>query len=231
LAEKKCVRCHIIPRSFFKSILKPHALIISDKFNPKRSQIGIYDDNLVCEECEKLFPPFDDYAYRLLLSDIPEDDLVIYEGKKIAYLIKNYDYNKLKLFFISLLWRASSSKLEYFALVKTKPFDNRLKEMVLKQDPGTEDEFSIALRRFKERSYSRAMLNPHNTKFDGINYVMLYLGGYTIYIKVDKRVAPDFIRDISIKPDNPLGILLVDINKTSEFRIMKKLAERRREKY
>jgi|WetSurMetagenome_2_1015567.scaffolds.fasta_scaffold126567_2 hypothetical protein len=231
LEEKKCIKCHIIPRSFFKSILKPHALIISDKFNSKRSQTGIYDENLVCKECEKLFSPFDDYACHLLLSDIPTDDVMVNQGGRIAYLITDYNYNKLKLFFISLLWRVSSSKLPYFDLVNVKSFDNRLKEMILKQDVGIEDEFSIALRRFEERSYSRSMLNPHNTKFEGINYVMLYLGGYTVYIKVDKRVAPDFIRDVSISPNKPLSILLVDINKTSEFRVMKKLAERQKDKF
>jgi hypothetical protein len=229
LTEKKCVRCHIIPRSFYKHSLNPHALIISDNsYYAKRSQTGIYDENLVCEECEKLFSPFDDYAYHLVLSDVPADDLIVYEGKRIAYLIKNYDYKKLKLFFISLLWRAYSSKLSYFDLVKLKLFDNRLKEMILKQDLGSEDEFSVALRRFEERPYSRVILNPHKTRFDGIDYVIFYLTGYTVYIKVDNRVAPDWLSDISMKPNNPLDILLVDIENTPEFIIIKRLAERQK---
>ncbi len=231
LEERKLVRCHIIPRSFYKSLINPHALIISDKSYPKRSQTGIYDENLICEECETLFSPSDDYAYRLLSADISEDNLIVYNGKRIAYIINDYNYGKLKLFFISLLWRASASHLTYFARIKAKPFESQLKEMVRKKDPGTEDDFPIALRRFEEKSYSTAILDPYKRRFDGINYSVFYLSGFTVYIKVDKRLAPDFIRDINIKPNNPLVILLIDIEKTKEYKIMKKLAEKNREKF
>lgn len=230
LKERKLVRCHIIPRSFFKSLLNPHALIISDISYPKRSQTGIYDENLICEECETLFSPFDDYAYRLLSTDISEDNLLVYNNERIVYFIYNYDYNKIKLFFISLLWRASASNLEYFKRIQVRPFENQLKEMIRKSDPGSENDFSIALRRFEERSYSKGILDPYKKRFDGINYVVFYLGGFTVYIKVDKRPAPDFIKNISIKPNERLGILLTDIKKTKEYRIMKKLAEKNKDK-
>lgn len=230
LKDKKLVRCHIIPRSFYKSLLNPHALILSERSYPKRSQTGIYDENLVCEECETLFSSFDDYAYRFLSADVPEEYLIVYKDDRVAYIIYDYNYDKIKLFFISLLGRASSSKHEIFSKVNTRPFESRLKEMISKQELGDTDEFSIALRRFEETSYSSGILDPHKTRFDGINFVVFYLGGFTIYMKVDKRLAPNFIRDVSIKPNKSLVILLTDIKKTKEYSVMKKLAEKSRDK-
>lgn len=233
LKNKKLIKCHIIPTSFWQDNLDPYAEILSSnpESYPKKSQTGIYDTNLVCEDCERLFSPFDDYAYRLLLADIPSEKVFIYDEKISTYVIENYDYNRLKLFFISLLWRASSSNLPFFRSIKAKPFEGRLKEMIMKKDAGSEDDFSIALRRFKERSYSTAMLNPHKTRLDGINFVIFYLGGFKVFIKVDKRRAPDDIRNVILKPNKPLCIFLTDIRVTKEFKVMKKISEQHRSKF
>jgi hypothetical protein len=156
------------------------------------------------------------------------DGSIIHNGKKIAYIINHYDYNMLKLFFISLLWRASASKLEYFSLVNVGPFEEKLRQMIKLNNPGNENEFSITIRRFEDTSYSKSILNPHKTKFDKINYVIFYLGGFTIYIKVDQRPAPDFMREIMLKPNYPLVVISTDIKKTKEFTLMASMAEMHR---
>src|SRR5208337_4171297 len=109
--DKKCIKAHIIPNSLYEPIFndKKGMLIISNKAEnyPKKQHTGIYNNNIVCEECERLFSKPDDYAKSFFSADIKEDSFIIDKnGDKLAYIIKYYDYDNLKLFFISLLWRA-----------------------------------------------------------------------------------------------------------------------------
>jgi hypothetical protein len=128
--DEKLIKSHIIPESLWphrKHGGKQKVYSSLSKHYPKRSQKGIYDTAILCENCEKLFSPWDDYAQTLLLSDI-EKNYIIENGKIVCFEIKDYDYHKLKLFFISLLWRASVSTHEFFQGVKANKFENQLKK-------------------------------------------------------------------------------------------------------
>lgn len=51
-------------------------------------------------------------------------------------LLTNLPYRPLKLFRLSLLWRMSVSSLREFALVKLGPHEERIRQMLLQDDPG-----------------------------------------------------------------------------------------------
>ena len=114
--DRKLIKAHVVPRSFFE--INPAELprLATDKDGtfPKRAPTGIYDTQLVCETCERLISPYDDYAQRLLLADREAASQVVYEEQVIAYNYGAYDYQKLKLFFLSLLWRASESSHTFY---------------------------------------------------------------------------------------------------------------------
>jgi hypothetical protein len=118
LEDKKCIEAHIIPNSLYEPLLNDNKgmLIVSNKSEiyPKKQQIGIYDMEIVCEECERLFSKPDYYAKSFFSADMTEDSFIIHNGEKCVYTIKDYDYHNLKLFFISLLWRASASTQPFF---------------------------------------------------------------------------------------------------------------------
>lgn len=98
--ERKLIEAHVIPRSFFEIDLANPPRLASNKDGvfPKRSPAGMYDTQLVCEDCERLFSPFDDYAQRLLLANRDAAE-PIYDGEQlIAYVYERYDYQKLKLY-------------------------------------------------------------------------------------------------------------------------------------
>ena len=201
-------------------------LLVSNKSEiyPKKQQTGIYDAEIVCEECERLFSKPDDYANSFFSADIPEDCFIIDKGEKFTYIIKNYDYHSLKLFFISLLWRASASTQPFFSNVKIGAFENQIKEMIINNDPGDEDTFSITLTRY-DNPLSLQMLKPFRKKWFDINYYIFYLRGWKTYIKVDKRLAPQMVRGFIAKPDQPLMVLYLNFLQSSEIRTMKKMAE------
>ena len=70
--EKNLIEAHIIPESFFMEIdapEQPSILIEGNKESYiKRRPKGIYDQNILCLDCEKRFKLADDYAQVLLLK-------------------------------------------------------------------------------------------------------------------------------------------------------------------
>jgi hypothetical protein len=235
LGDYKCIEAHIIPNSLYKPLLADPSgmLIVSNKseIHPKRSHTGIYDSELVCEKCERLFSKFDDYAQSFFSAEIPDNNYIIHKNEKLAYFIEDVDYPKLKLFFISLLWRASVTNHPFFSKVDVGPFEVQLKKMITGDDPGDENTFSVTITKYDETSLASAMLSPHRNKWCDINYYTFYLRGFKVYIKVDQRIAPDIMLNFMIRPHNRLLIPLLEFRKSSEIKVMEKMAKIYDEKF
>lgn len=190
----------------------------------KRRPVGSYE-KMLCVECERMLGIYDDYAQDLLLKK----PLKFYPGaENLAYLIDVYDYAKLKLFFLSLLLRSSVANLEEFGHINVGPFEFRLRELILSQSVGKDDEFSVFMTRFDSDDekvkpiVKRSILFPAKQKMDGINYSVFYLSnGYKIYIKVDRRDSIDIYKKFILKNNHSLLILRLDNYENSpEYRII-----------
>ena len=225
--DKKLIKSHIIPKGFFKplNLENKSALLYTNTkgVHPKRSPIGFYDKNILCKECDAKLGIWDEYAQKLLLHDFNEDNAV-YNGKtKDHYIIKNYDYHLLKLFFISLLWRASITSHKIFNRISTGPFEDKLKKLILSNSTGKEEDFPITLAKFSDSNF-KFIFDPHQDKFNSINYYRFYLTGFVAYIKVDKRVSIGLHKEFKIKKDRPIIIILRDFHKSKDGDVMKEVA-------
>jgi hypothetical protein len=187
---------------------------------PKRAPIGIYDTSILCEKCDKAIGVWDNYAQQLLLKDFGED-LAVYHGlKKVAYKIDAFDYEKFKLFFISLLWRASISSQYFYKRVILGTYESVLREMILRNNPGAPEDFPVVIAKFSDPKVT-GMLDPHKDNFDGITFYRFYMTGFVIYIKVDKRKMPEFLEPLYIRKGQPIWIILRDLHKSKDVKIMK----------
>lgn len=230
LEDRSLIKAHIIPASFYrylKSDSRPLEILSSEKGKyKKRSRTGIYDNTILCEDCEKLFQKYDDYGQRILLPDPKEAEYVVNpKGEKEGYKLNNVNYDYLKLFFLSILWRASVSTIEAFSKIDVGPFEQELKKMIKKGNPGDQDTFSVTITRFNDYLGKNFLLNPHKTRIDGLNYYIFYLGaGYKIYIKVDKRPLSGVLAAIILKPNQPFYIpFSKDFSKSKELDILKNI--------
>jgi hypothetical protein len=114
---------------------------------PQRSPKGIYDQ-IVCPPCEVKFGTWDTYAIELYRS-IPNITAVLSNVKTPEGKIrKNYsnpqlfDYHKLKLFVLSLLWRSHASTNRAFSAVRLGlAFEKQIREMINNDDPGSVEDF------------------------------------------------------------------------------------------
>src|SRR5206468_5383138 len=136
-----------------------------------------YDRSILCQECDNVFSPWENHAQRVMIQEC-SDAMALHDGPtKIGWKIDRFDYRLFKLFFLSLLWRASISTHEFYRRVSVGPFEHDLRRMIKDEDPGAAETFAVALARFDSPAFT-AMLDPHSERYDGINYCRFYLAGF-----------------------------------------------------
>ena len=78
----------------------------------------------------------------------------------------------LKLFLMSLLWRAGVAKGDFFRCVKLGPHQERLREMLHAEDPSEPDEYGCLITPLlpeKEIAMESIVAMPFLTRTDGHN--------------------------------------------------------------
>lgn len=210
----KPVKAHIIPESFY--LIRPgHAgkmklASSATGAHPKKCPIGVYDLTILTAEGEGKFSSWDDYAYKLLVERFSSARAICRDGTTYAYLYSECDYAVLKLFFISILWRAGVSGHPFFSKVKLGPHENRLRRAILNSDPGDAHFYSVALVVFDNAMDIPKMVDPFQTKLNGVNFYCFHLGNFVAYIKTDKRPTPRPYSDIQLSPSRPLLVVQRD---------------------
>ncbi len=214
--ERKLVKAHIIPECFFRLLRSDDgrssvAVTNTDNLPHKRAPIGIYDKNLLCEECERLFSDWDSYGCKLFIKQISEFK-ELKDGNYIAaYTLEEFDYDRLMLFFISLLWRASVSTHLFYERVNLGLYEGLTKEIILNQCLDLGDEISVCLSRFISvkglDKLTKTSHSPFKERWEGTNAYRFYLGDITAYIKVDKRKWPTKLAKCAIDKGRPLFVV------------------------
>ena len=210
LNNGKAAKAHIIPAAFFYSSReKRNALVMrSNADYPKRSLTGIYDEELVTLDGEAFFNKPDNYAYKVLIQNRNKLEPWLENGKEVGVQLIDYDYHILKIFFLSLLWRASETQRGEYNQVSLGPHTEKIREMIINGDPGTPEEYSVVLFRFnKEPALEKGtILFPYKTRqeFNGYKF---YLNEYIAVIKVDRRKSPKHHAMLQLCPDKPLRIV------------------------
>jgi len=222
------VKAHVIPKAFYECPPQSegsYKLIsnISNTF-PKKVPIGIYDNTIVTKEGESLFGLWDDYASRVLLQRFNEF-LPIRRGYEIeAWSLPNVDYAALKLFALSVLWRAHASSQSAFQRVKLGAHESIIRALLLRGDPASEEEYSVLIARWIDEQYGPVFMDPFREKYEGVNYYRVYCGRYVLYIKVDKqRTGPTF-KDKQLSPGRDLCVMARVLQTNKEWPIMVRLA-------
>jgi hypothetical protein len=201
------VDSHIIPKSICQSVAGIKGRIISDKTHDERSPSGVYDQ-IVCDECEKLFNSWDDAIvkfYKQILDNLPKN-----KPLPDFIEIKNYEYYKIKLFFISLLWRADVCNRSLFEDVDVGEFHrNKLSSMILNKNPGDIDDYTVMLNFFvggEEYPFIEKVIKDKS--LDNIVFYQFYIGGLLVLVKCSKNNIQIQDEQHSLNPNEPAKIYL-----------------------
>lgn len=129
-------RSHVIPKFTHKRIKKEDgSLLRFDKnSHPDGDRVqDAFHEELLCDDCEARFQKWEDHAARM----INQKRVFDFEPVQRPQLIKlsGFDYSRMKLFLLSILWRMGVAKAPTFAKVKLGPHTERIGRMLLNSDP------------------------------------------------------------------------------------------------
>jgi hypothetical protein len=212
--NRELIRAHIIPLAFHRDLQSdsaqpPVILGTSPNSYPRRSPGGLYDEDLLCLPCEQRFGPWDQYGAECLLQRFEKDAQPRYSnGEVLVYEIHNWDQARLRIFALSLLWRAALTNNEIFRRVTLGPHEPRLRQRILADDPGSPDDFSVFISRWHVRPEHAGMestqMSPYCWRLEGINMAKIFLGGFVFYIKVDRRPFIEPFPEMILSPNRPV---------------------------
>lgn len=223
--EKVLIEAHIVPKWAYKYLYPEipdgdnRALILVGKDKkPLRRPIGPYDPDILCEECDGFLGKYDQYAKGILL-DSPFEE----RGEE-AYLIKNVDFDKLRVFLISVLWRAGISNRTEYEKFSIGPYEERIRNILLNVQQGVSgpniNDFSFIIGVYQvgelpKNTVDKNIQLPIRQRFDGVNTSIFYFPrGLKVFIKTDRR---DFIGYIKKLADyTQEGLIIAKLGNYSE---------------
>jgi hypothetical protein len=190
--EAELRNSHVIPewlyRPLYDEIHRYHVINAVPLTDRRFGQKGLRE-RLLCQTCETKFSIYEGYARGVLFGG--EEITFVKRGDGIE--LRDLDYMKLKLFQLSLLWRAGVARQDFFSNVNLDCDEEPLRKMLLAGDPGKSSEYGCAMIPLVTGSNALVdlILQPVPVKsgeFDGYRFVF---GGHTwIYILGDGRSFP-----------------------------------------
>jgi hypothetical protein len=183
----KLVKSHIIPKAFFRDIalagktLSAHSLVPG--VPPRRIPTGVYGQ-IICEACEQRLAHFDAYGIQFLRRDVSAFEVV--GGNRELGLLRtgDVDYALLKIFLLSVLWRAHASQDEVFERVDLGKFEPVLRDMILAENPGRKEDFATWLARCTGDE-GPGVFQPFRDREEGRNVYRFTFGMHDIVCMVD----------------------------------------------
>lgn len=190
------VKAHIIPRAMNRHDEDIPLMImnLSRAERPRRSQIGLWDQSILCGPCENRLQYLDDAAKKILIdgraSAQPIRGPRVTDGgatdDNIALLFPDADGSVLKLFALFVLWRAAVSSRRECASVNLGFHKTRIKRMLRKGDARSSDVLPTLLQYEADEPLCSGFFLPMRTYVDGVEFWSFTCGGYTFLTKTDE---------------------------------------------
>jgi hypothetical protein len=222
--EKRLLKkSHIIPEFMHQGLFDQQHKII--KFVPSeylsgnrrilRRSSGEYETGILCRPCDnEVIGQYETYARLALYGGRGRPDegpicknVVTRKGVKYTRC-RNVNYQKFKLFLLSILWRASISGRDFFREVNLGDSEDVIRKMILDGDPKREEDFPILFFTWlDDRSVAKGVVGQPGkicTK-EGVQYVFI-IGGIEYVFYVSPGCIPRSLLPFTILPTNELRL-------------------------
>jgi len=129
--EKDLIRAHVLPRKFYIKDSSGVYQGIHKDGTYKNWQCGFYDRGILCGNCDNILGHYDNEAYKLLLNIDTKKQKTDWNGiRAYHYQKEEFDYEKIRKFFIALIWRASISKKGFNSVVNLGKYEDIALEII-----------------------------------------------------------------------------------------------------
>ncbi len=211
LQESELRRSHIIPEFVYESLYdEKHRLQVLSLLPEKgnwREQKGLREP-LLCDKCEQHLSVAEGYARKLLLGGGP----VTYRTEGSVVFLSDLDYLQLRLFQLSVLWRAGVSSLPFFAKVQLGPLAEELRTLILAGHPGPPDRFCCMMfgLTYEKEAFSGIVMQPGRLRLhEQIAYRFVF-GGFLWAFFVSGKGLPAALLPCTLQPPGTAVFLVRD---------------------
>lgn len=219
-------KSHIIPEFMFKPMYdEKHRFIVlsTDKKEPNKFNQKGLRERLLCPDCETRLSKWETYTRDLFYGGgVPVTPIDTPSGRFL--LMEGIDGTKFRLFQLSILWRASVSKLSFYKNVDLGPFEKQIGDQLLASDPGDFDFVPCLL--FALIADGKPMDNfihiPEKVRWSEMIGYRFVFGSQIWYYVVSKRKLPPYVREFYLSPEGSCRILIkdaADVSFVREFAI------------
>ena len=135
-------------------------------------------ERLLCGGCEQYLNRVgEQYASKVLKK---MDETEISAGER-STLVTGVEYRPFKLFLMTQLWRAGAASDDFWKNVRLGPHEERLREMLLRSDPGQPHEYACTISRIPASNglLSRTVAQPYAEKIEGHTWYHFIARGYS----------------------------------------------------
>ena len=147
-------------------------VIYSGSDYPRRNWTGIYG-GFVCGPCAKLFHPWAEHGIEFVRKYCRGNRGARLNGDFANGFRAEVDYERLKLWIMSTLWRADACDHVFYKRVDLGgKWRKRLSEGIRQRDPGPPYYFAVTATLFP---MDVGLMNPHGEKIGGITYCRFYI--------------------------------------------------------
>lgn len=233
LGQRTFIKAHAIPEAFFREmrIDGESPTLVSGMAGQysKRAPIGVYDEEILCGECEAKFRQIDDYGIEVLLRKFGEVFHPIERAGKIAgFESTTVDPNRLLQFLVTVLWRASVSSHDFYSKVDLGPHELLSRTAVTSSSTALPTLFDAVLSRWRnedENFPTTAMLDPRRERWFGINAYRVYFGETVAYVKVDSQPFPPDLKAISLRSAPSVLVVSRAMSESKDLRAIRHTAQ------
>ena len=223
--ERKLIKkSHIISKFMYQDLydknnkpykFSPNLMALGDH-RKLRPSSGEYDSDLLCEKCDNVvIGKYEYYASKALYGGkLPINESPVFNNyinlQDVEFIhCKNINYNKFKLFLLSILWRASISKRNLFSDVDLGIHEDTIRKMIFLNNPKNIDEYPILLLTYlnDETVYNNIIVQPRIIKEDGRTMYAFIIAGVVYIFHISRNNIPEIFINSTINSNNEMKIL------------------------
>jgi len=189
LRPEELQRSHVIPEFMFRALYDDkhrfHVISTDEAERNKYQQKGPREP-LLCVACEQQFSRYERYASLALSGGI---DLG-YQFDGPAVVLSELEYKPFRLFQLSVLWRASVSRHEFFKDVSLGPHEESIRRALFDEDPGPSAKYGCVMCAIVHEGAIQqdVVLQPERVRFSGLKGYRFVFGGLVwVYVVSSHR--------------------------------------------
>ena len=216
---------HIIPEFFYKPIYdsrhRLHLRKSGKRVIGKPLQKGIRE-RLLCEDCEQQLSRNEKYVREVLFGGT-EIGIMRFQHKRV---LSNLDYKKVRLFFLSLIWRMSvASEHSMWKNVNLGPHEEPIRFMVHSENPGEPWKYGFMwiVPLFDGEILEDWILEPDYVSNDWGRLYRVVLSGFLYCFHISNQRLPVQMNEWLIRKD---GSWVVPFKSASEIPFIREEAKR-----